>query len=239
MPIVFDKIPESFTKNIKEHLNHIDGHIILGAIETGFYNSAFLIKEDVKQIYRKNHLVPFGEFIPLKKYLGYIYKNWLNIPFNNLKRGPKYNVPLFNIENLDYAINICYEDVFGNEIASKEKYISEPNVLINLSNDAWYGESIAAEQHLQISQARAIENKKMMLRSTNTGVTAFIDKNGKVLKKLPQFTTGMLNNHVQGYTGVTPYMIFNNLIIYFLCILILLLNFTRNKLIVFKKLFVK
>lgn len=239
MPIVFDKIPESFTKNIKEHLNRINGHIILGAIETGFYNSAFLIKEDVKQIYRKNHLVPFGEFIPLKKYLGYIYKNWLNIPFNNLKRGPKYNVPLFNIENLDYAINICYEDVFGNEIASKEKYISEPNVLINLSNDAWYGESIAAEQHLQISQARAIENKKMMLRSTNTGVTAFIDKNGKVLKTLPQFTTGMLNNNVQGYTGVTPYMVFNNLTIYFLCILILFLYFTRNKLIVFRKLFVK
>ena len=122
---------------------------------------------------------------------------------------------MFNIENLDYAINICYEDVFGNEIASKEKYISEPNVLINLSNDAWYGESIAAEQHLQISQARAIENKKMMLRSTNTGVTAFIDKNGKVLKKLPQFTTGMLNNNIQGYTGVTPYMVFNNLTIYY------------------------
>ena len=239
MPIEFNKIPQSFMKKIKHHLTNNNAHIILGAIEKGFYNSAFLIEKDVKQVYRKNHLVPFGEFIPLKKYLGYVYKNWLNIPFNSLKRGPKESVPLFYINNLGYAINICYEDVFGNEIAWKSKYINEPNVLVNISNDAWYGKSIAAEQHLQISQARAIENKKMMLRSTNTGVTAFIDKNGKVLKKLPQFTSGSLNHNIQGYTGFTPYMIFNNFPIYFLCILILILNFIANKSTYFKNLFNK
>ena len=146
---------------------------------------------------------------------------------------------LFKIKELNFGINICYEDVFGNEIAWYDKYTSEPNVLVNISNDAWYGKSIAAEQHLQISQARAIENKKMMIRSTNTGVTAFIDRDGKVLKKLQQFTSGNLRHDVQGYIGTTPYMLFNNFIIYFFCIITLLLYFRVSIILNFKKLFFK
>ena len=239
IPLEFSKIPKNFIGQIKSHLSKTNGHIILGAIETGYYNSAFLIGMDLEQVYRKNHLVPFGEFIPFEKYLGYVYRNWLNIPFNNLKQGQKKSVPLFEINDLDYGINICYEDVFGNEIAWHDKYSKEPNVLVNLSNDAWYGKSIAAEQHLQISQARAIENKRMMIRSTNTGVTAFIGRDGKVIKKLPQFTSGELRHDIQGYSGSTPYMLFNNFIIYFLCISILLLNFLFGKLSFLRKLFHK
>jgi len=235
MPIEFNRIPQRFMEEIKSHLININGHLILGAIETGYYNSAFLISNNLEQVYRKNHLVPFGEFIPFEKYLGYIYKNWLNIPFSSLKRGQEKSVPLFKINEISYAINICYEDVFGNEIAGYDKYKSEPDILVNLSNDAWYGRSIAADQHLQISQARAIENKKMMIRSTNTGVTAFIGRNGEVLKKLPQFSSGELNYKIQGYTGTTPYMLFNNLIIYFLCISILLVSFISKKFSFFKK----
>ena len=242
IPIEVNKIPKSFIKKIKDHILLNDGHIIFGAIEADmstYYNSALLIGRDTEEVYRKNHLVPFGEFIPFEKYLGYVYQNWLNIPFNNLSRGKQKSVALFKIKDLSYAINICYEDVFGNEIAWHDKYISEPNVLVNISNDAWYGKSIAAEQHLQISQARAIENKRMMIRSTNTGVTAFIDRDGKVLKKLPQFSSGALKHYVQGYSGATPYMLFNNYIIYFLCISILLVYFRLSIFINFKKLFFK
>ena len=235
MPIEFNKIPQRFMEEIKSHLIKINGHIILGAIEKGYYNSAFLIGDDLEQVYRKNHLVPFGEFIPFEKYLGYIYENWLNIPFSSLKRGQEKSVPLFKVNDLSYAINICYEDVFGSEIAWYDKYKSEPDILVNLSNDAWYGRSIAADQHLQISQARAIENKKMMIRSTNTGVTAFISRNGEVLKKLPQFSSGELRYKVQGYTGATPYMLFNNFLIYFLCFSILLVSFISRKFSFFKK----
>jgi apolipoprotein N-acyltransferase len=110
---------------------------------------------------------------------------------------------------------------------------------VNISNDAGYGKSIAAEQHLQISQARAIENRKMMIRSTNTGVTAFIARDGKVLEKLQQFTSGDLRHDVQGYSGATPYMLFNNFIIYFLCILTLLLYFRDSIILNLKKLFFK
>ena len=241
IPIEFNKIPKSFMKKIKDHAIHNDGHIILGAIELSrgrFYNSAFLIGKNY-EFYRKNHLVPFGEFIPFEKYLGYIYQNWLNIPFSNLSRGPNKSANLFKINELGFAINICYEDVFGNEIASDTRYFEKPNVLVNISNDAWYGKSIAAEQHLQISQARAIENKRMLIRSTNTGVTSFIDRNGNVLKKLPQFTSGSLDHDVQGYTGNTPYMLFNNFLIYLLCISILILYILENKFNFLKKIFCK
>jgi apolipoprotein N-acyltransferase len=242
IPIEVNLIPKSFIKRIRDHVAHNDGHIIFGAIEQNmgkYYNSAFLIGNAYRVAYRKNHLVPFGEFIPLKKYLGYVYQNWLNIPFTNLSKGKQKSVALFKIKNLGFAINICYEDVFGNEIASLDKYTSEPHVLVNISNDAWYGKSIAAEQHLQISQARAIENKRMMIRSTNTGVTAFIGRDGRILKKLPQFTSGELRYDVQGYTGTTPYMLFNNFIIYFLCILILFLYISVSIFVRFRKLFFK
>ena len=242
IPIEVNKIPTSFIKKLKDHIAYNDGHIIFGAIESTmgrYYNSAFLIGENSKEIYRKNHLVPFGEFIPFEKYLRYVYQNWLNIPFTNLSRGKKESVALFKIKDLSYAINICYEDVFGNEIAWHNKYTSEPNVLVNISNDAWYGKSIAAEQHLQISQARAIENRRMMIRSTNTGVTAFIDRDGNLVKKLPQFTSGSLRHDVQGYSGATPYMMFNNFTIYFLCISILLLYFRLDIFNNMKKIFFK
>jgi len=242
IPIEANKIPKKFIKKLKDHIAHNDGHIIYGAIESNmgrYYNSALLIGQNSKQIYRKNHLVPFGEFIPFEKYLGYVYQNWLNIPFTNLSRGKQKSIALFKIKDLNYAINICYEDVFGNEIAWHNKYTSEPNVLVNISNDAWYGKSIAAEQHLQISQARAIENKKMMIRSTNTGVTAFIDRDGRLIKKLPQFTSGSLRHDVQGYIGATPYMLFNNFTIYFLCISILLLYFRLGIFKIVKKIFLK
>jgi len=242
IPIEINKIPKIFMKKIKDHIAHNDRYIIFGVIEENmgkYYNSALLVSKDYKTLYRKNHLVPFGEFIPLKRYLGYVYQNWLNIPFANLSKGKQKSVDLFRIKELGFAINICYEDVFGNEIASYDKYTSEPNVLVNISNDAWYGKSIAAEQHLQISQARAIENKRMMIRCTNTGVTAFIDRDGKVLKKLQQFTSGDLRHDVQGYSGATPYMLFSNFIIYFLCILTLLLYFRFTIILNFKKLFFK
>jgi len=242
IPIEFNTIPKSFIKKIQDHVAHNEGYIIFGAIEANmgrYFNSAFFLGKGYEASYRKNHLVPFGEFIPFEKYLKYVYQNWLNIPFANLSKGKQKSVDLFKIKDLGFAINICYEDVFGNEIASHDKYTSEPNVLVNISNDAWYGKSIAAEQHLQISQARAIENKRMMIRSTNTGVTAFIGKDGKVLKKLPQFTSGALSHDVQGYTGTTPYMLFNNFIIYFMCILILLLYFKSSIYLNFKKLFFK
>lgn len=227
IPITLEQIPEKFLNNIKNQMIRVNGNVILGAIErknNDFYNSAFSIGVDTKQIYRKYHLVPFGEFIPLRKYLGYIYKNWLNIPFNNLSQGPKKPLPI-NLNGQYIGINICYEDVFGNEITNQ---LPTANILVNMSNDAWYGASIAASQHLQISQARAIETGRMMLRATNTGVTAFIDVNGKVIKALPQFKTSSLTHNIQGYRGSTPYVILGNYPLIILCFLILIIPILKK-----------
>ena len=154
------------------------------------------------QYYRKYHLVPFGEYVPLRSIFGFIYEDLLNMPFNDLSRGSEIQPPI-DLNNQKLGLNICYEDVFGYEII---KSLPEATILVNLSNDAWYGESIAASQHLQISQARAMETQRMMLRATNTGVTAIIDKNGRLINSLPQHQVGLLDGFVQGYKGA-PHLV--------------------------------
>jgi len=243
MPILFNDLPQKFLKNIEDHTLHNNSNVILGAIESNnhkFYNSAFLLGQDRTQIYRKEHLVPFGEFIPFKKYLGYVYENWLHIPFNSLHRGASRDAPKFWVNETSVAVNICYEDVFGSEIIKRyNSKASMPNLYVNISNDAWYGKSIAAKQHLQISQARSIETGKMMIRSTNTGVTAFIDIDGKVLKELPQFMSGTLTQMVQAYEGRTPYTFFTDIPIFILSLSILLVYFLRSLFYLHKKKYFK
>ncbi|MDD2929857.1 MAG: apolipoprotein N-acyltransferase, partial [Sideroxydans sp.] len=105
------------------------------------------------------------------------------------------------------AVNICYEDVFGEEII---RALPQATLLVNVTNDAWYGESNAAVQHNQMSQMRALETGRMMLRATNTGVTSVIGTDAQVLAQLPQHEEGVLTAEVQGYTGSTPYVRWGN-----------------------------
>ena len=105
------------------------------------------------------------------------------------------------------SVNICYEDVFGEEII---RQLPAATILVNMTNDAWYGQSYAADQHLQFSQARALETGRMMLRATNTGATAAIDQHGYVLAHAPHFTKTTLNVLAQGYAGSTPYVYWGN-----------------------------
>ena len=105
------------------------------------------------------------------------------------------------------AVNICYEDAFGSELIAA---LPEATLLVNVTNDAWYGRSIAAEQHEQIAAMRAIETARPMLRSTNTGITSIIDHHGKELARLPWFTRGVLEGSVAGRTGTTPYVRFGD-----------------------------
>jgi len=153
------------------------------------------------QTYTKSHLVPFGEFIPLKQVFGFFYRDYLNMPLADFSRGDITQPPL-NMAGQKVAVDICYEDVFGEEIA---RQLPAATVLVNASNDAWYGDSIAAYQHMQISQTRAIETARMMLRATNTGATAIIDHQGRVTAQLPRFTRGSLVGRYEGRHGLTPF----------------------------------
>lgn len=209
LPMLLRQVPDDYLSAFKARALENRGDILFGAVEyenESFYNSMLSIGNSPSQTYRKTHLVPFGEFIPLKTVFGWIYEDWLNIPLTDLARGGFDQRPLA-IAGQKVAVNICYEDVFGEEIIYQ---LPEATILVNTSNDAWYGRSPAAYQHLQISQARALETGRMMLRATNTGATAIVEKNGEVLAHLPHFRTGILEGEAQGYTGSTPYIRFGN-----------------------------
>ena len=221
LPLLAEYIPETFKKSILLHASKERAHVLIGAIErqdTKYFNVVLNLDSDSSQVYRKSHLVPFGEFIPLKFIFQYIYTHYLNMPMNDLSRGSIHQEPMA-IENQKIAFNICYEDVFGEEII---RALPSATILANVSNDAWYGRSIAAYQHLQFSQARAIETGRMVIRSTNTGATAIIDEHGVVKEILPTFTEGILEGYVQGFKNTTPYVFFGNWPVMTLCFIVLL-----------------
>ena len=155
------------------------------------------------QRYDKSHLVPFGEFIPF----GFRwFVNLMKMPLGDFTRGASDQKPMLLAGN-KVAFNICYEDLFGEEII---RQAGEANILINVSNVAWFGHSMALPQHLAISRMRAIETARPMLRATNTGMTAAIDPHGRVTSQLAPFTSGALDTSVQGMQGATPYIRFGN-----------------------------
>jgi apolipoprotein N-acyltransferase len=162
--------------------------------------------------YDKSHLVPFGEFIPP----GFQwFVDAFKVPLSDFARGTM-SQPPFQIERLGQnsvgaAITICYEDVFGNELASRIRHSETPvNLLINMTNLAWFGRSQAPSQQLRLSQMRSIETGLPSIRSTNTGITAVIASDGRVLHQLPQFTQATLSASVQGFTGKTPFVVWGN-----------------------------
>ena len=166
--------------------------------------------EDIVQLrtpqrYDKVHLVPFGEFIPP----GFRwFVDMMSIPLGDFNRGDAEQAPM-PIAGQNVAPNICYEDVFGEEIIrSVRGDVSGggASVLVNVSNLAWFGESWALRQHLQISRMRALETARPMLRSTNTGMTAAIEPNGTVRAVLQPHVKGILDVEVQGRSGLTPYV---------------------------------
>ncbi|MDP2108282.1 MAG: apolipoprotein N-acyltransferase, partial [Rhodocyclaceae bacterium] len=155
------------------------------------------------QSYAKQHLVPFGEYVPpgFAWFFGLV-----NIPMSDFSAGPPRQAPLV-IAGQQVAANICYEDLFGEEII---RALPQATLLINLSNTAWFGDSLAQPQHLQIARLRALETGRTMLRATNTGITAAIAPDGRVLGALPAFTSGALHIEAQGFTGLTPYARWGN-----------------------------
>jgi apolipoprotein N-acyltransferase len=173
------------------------------------------------QTYAKRHLVPFGEYIPP----GF---DWffqlVQIPMSDFSAGPRDQPPLA-IAGQQIAPNICYEDLFGEEII---RALPQATLLVNLSNTAWFGDSLAQPQHLQIARLRAMETGRTMLRATNTGITAAIAPDGRVLGRLPAFTAGALRIEAQGFSGLTPYARWGNALALLLAALALLPGWLRR-----------
>jgi len=148
-------------------------------------------------IYRKKHLLPFGEYLPLQPFSGYIL-NLFKMRLGSFEPGMDQQ-PLLKAGGYPFITSICYEDAFGTPANS------DVGFLVNVTNDAWFGKSIEPYQHLQIARMRALETGRYLLRASNTGITAIIDPEGQIVKQLPLFTTTALTGSITAMTGSTPY----------------------------------
>lgn len=233
IPIYIHQLPEGYLRFLSQYAARSLSHLALGMpladTATVYTNSLTVITpEDLDNPglfsyrYNKHHLVPFGEFIPA----GFRwFVRLMHIPLGDFTRGDPLQKP-FRVKDQWILPNICYEDIFGEEIVAqiRNEYHAghpTPTLLLNVSNIAWFGNTIALPQHLQISQMRSLETGRPMMRATNTGATAVIDPKGKIVAQLAPYTRGELDMTVQGTRGATPYIRFGNLTVLFLILLAL------------------
>ncbi len=221
VPRPVDLIDPGYLARLEEAARRNGGDLLLGvpyrAAPREYYNSVLSLGTSQRQIYHKTHLVPFGEFVPPA--FGWVL-HILEIPLSDFSRGAREQPPLA-VAGQSVAVNICYEDAFGDEIARR---LPQATLLANVSNVAWFGDSLAPAQHLQIARLRAIETGRMYLTATNTGITAAIDRDGRVLARLPQYAEGRLEIAAQGYAGATPFALFGDWPIIFLSLLVLIVG---------------
>lgn len=213
IPLFFNEVPRDVLRSLTQH-----GDALLGVAvrhrDGGYVNGAVAVSPEPTlstQSYAKHHLVPFGEYVPPG--FAWFFK-LIQIPMSDFSAGPQQQAPL-EIAGQRIAPNICYEDLFGEEIIAS---LPQATLLVNLSNTAWFGDSLAQPQHLQIARIRAMETGRTMLRATNTGITAAIAPDGRVLGALPAFTASALHIEAQGFTGLTPYARWGNVLALLLAI---------------------
>jgi len=206
LPVQLKDFAPGYWEGLQAHFARPDRAALvgipLGDHDPGYTNSVVGLSAGPAYRYDKHHLVPFGEFIPR----GFRwFTELMNIPLGDFLRGVP-SAPSFPVGGQRVAPNICYEDLFGEELALRfADPAAAPTLLANISNIAWFGDSIAIAQHLQISRLRTLELQRPMLRATNTGATAFIDHRGVVTASLAPHTRGVLVGNVQGRDGVTPF----------------------------------
>ncbi len=230
LPVTRQQLPPDYLQRIADFATRTGSHVLIGmpvSDSPAQYTNSLLVLEPagpapagfpvpiaaVAPAYRydKHHLVPFGEFIPA----GFRwFVDFLQMPLGDQTRGNPIQPP-FAVRDQWVLPNICYEDLFGEEIAAQMRERAArsqplPTMLLNVSNIAWFGNTIALPQHLQISQMRALETGRPMLRATNTGATAVIGPTGQVLAQLAPYTRGVLAAPVQGYAGLTPFIVMGN-----------------------------
>lgn len=205
------------------------GVLLLGILqshpESGTFQNTLVAMDGSGSSYTKRHLVPFGEYFPVPGFI----RRWMrlmSLPYVDAVPGPPEQPPLA-LDGESVAVTICYEDVFG---AEQLHYFPEASLLVNISNDAWFGDSVAPHQHLQIARLRAAEVGRYQLRVTNTGISAVIDPSGQVIAELPQFEPAVLESTVQGFTGSTPYARWGNAPVVLGALLVLVAQLAMTKL---------
>jgi apolipoprotein N-acyltransferase len=209
LPVLANNIPD-YLQTLRATARAHDADFAIGLVNyepaTGrYFNGLLVMNEDGDGWYYKRHLVPFGEYFPVPGFV----RSWMrlmSLPYDDISAGSEHQ-PALRAAGQSLGLTICYEDAFG---SSQLEVLRNATLLINVTNNAWYGDSTAPHQHLQIARMRALEAGRFLIRAANDGITAVIGPHGELVAKLPQFQEAVLRADVQPMTGLTPYARFGN-----------------------------
>ncbi len=220
IPAFLYRMDEEVLAPLAAALAEHGGELLVGVplwdSERRFYFNAMVSRGGVAGSYRKRHLVPLGEYTPLKILLQPLI-DWMEIPMSQFSAGAAEQSPII-LAGHPVGISICYEDAFGEEVITA---LPEAKFLINASNDSWFGDSLAPPQHLQIARMRSLETGRYLLRATNTGISALIGPKGELIGTAPPFQVAILNGEIQPLMGMTPYAVVGNWAVVLLALLLL------------------
>ncbi len=227
IPQVLDRVPQEYYARLRQ----LPGQLALGGVESkivenqrALYNSLVVLGGNRPQTYRKQHLVPYGEYFPLKWLVGWLMEK-LQIPMSNFSSWKTSQAPL-SVNGVLLAPTICYEDAFPEEW---REVAGQSDVLLNISEDAWFGNSFAPHQRLEMARFRALEMARPMIRVSNSGLSALIDDRGAVRAISPQFQPYVLQGQVEGKSGLTWYVKWGRWPLYLFVSLLLLIAVVLNK----------
>ncbi|ARG97582.1 apolipoprotein N-acyltransferase [Legionella micdadei] len=212
---------ENFLSDIHERAKQAGSAVMLGipqptSVEENYFFNALITLGQAKGSYLKQHLVPFGEYIPGPLQA---ISNWLAIPDADLKPGQK-NQPLVKVQKHTVATLICYELAFGDLLRHQ---LPKAEWIVSISDDGWFGRSLAMYQHLQMAQVRSLETARYQVVANNDGLSSIINTKGEIVSSLPAFSAGILKAELFSATGLTPWVYFGNLPILLVCALITLI----------------
>lgn len=209
LPYYIDEVEDRIWLSMRSH----PADFMLGLLERitdgrrlETYNSVVAITDDAPQTYRKSHLVPFGEYLPLEPLFGWVIE-YLRIPMSDFNAWRDGDQGPLMVAGTEVGVSICYEDAFPEELM---KSLPGAKLLVNVSEDAWFGDSLGPHQRMQMARMRALETARPMLRAANTGVTAIIDHRGTITARSRQFVPAVVTGTVQPMQGSTPYVAWGN-----------------------------
>jgi apolipoprotein N-acyltransferase len=223
------QVDEAFIQPMETTIKRHGSNLVFGVVQMDeaheeYYNALVSLGNEQRGHYYKGHLVPFTEYLPLKSIFQPLV-DLFTIPMSDFSARLSVK-PLMRVGPYPVGMSICYEDAFGSEMIQA---LPEAAYLINVSNDAWFGDSLAPYQHLQIARMRALETARFLLRTTNTGVSAIIGPDGGFVAKSPLMEVNVLKGNILPMSGLTPYARSGNLVILVLLAMVLILTLRKPK----------
>lgn len=205
IPAFLDQVQDSLLQPLTEKARLTNTDVIVSLPvrknkSKPYYNAVLALGQQTR-MYRKVHLLPFGEYLPLQPLSGYLLKQLKIMPIGSFTSGD-YNQPLLTGAGYPFSTSICYEDVFSKLVI---KDLPAASYLVNVTNDGWFGDSMEPHQHMQIARMRAIETGRFLLRATNTGVTGVVAPDGKIINQAPLFQEATITTNITPMQGMTPY----------------------------------